>query len=209
MSDGVVFLGFGGHARVICDALRLRNEKILGVLDDGKPDSGLPYLGGDQQLNSLSRSTRLVMGVGGAGLPARRRELFHHAKSLGFSFLAVVHPSAIIAADVVVGEGAQVMAGTVIQTGTHVGVNVIVNSRATIDHDSRIGDHAHIAPGAALAGGVVVGAGSLIGTGACVVPGVKIGSGTIVGAGAAVVRDLPDGVVAVGVPCSVVSKLRQ
>jgi UDP-perosamine 4-acetyltransferase len=183
--------------------LRLRGQKIIGIIDNGRPNSELPLLGDDQQLSSLSRSTLLVMGIGGARLPTRRQELFDRAKFLGFSFLTVVHPSAIIAADVAVGEGAQVMAGAVVQTGTRLGANVIVNSRATIDHDSRIGDHAHIAPGAALAGGVVVGTGSLIGTGASAVPGVKIGSGTLVGAGAAVVRDLPDGVVAIGVPCRV------
>ena len=39
-----------------------------------------------------------------------------------------------------------------------------------------------------------------LGAGAIVCPGVSIGDDTVVGAGAVVVRDLPAGVVAVGVP---------
>ena len=42
-----------------------------------------------------------------------------------------------------------------------------------------------------------------IGIGACVIQHVCIGSDVTVGAGAAVVRDLPDGVTAVGVPARV------
>ena len=51
---------------------------------------------------------------------------------------------------------------------------------------------------------VSIGAGSDIGVNAVVLPGVRIGRGVVVGAGAVVSRDLPDFVVAAGVPARVV-----
>jgi maltose O-acetyltransferase len=46
-----------------------------------------------------------------------------------------------------------------------------------------------------------------LGGGAIVCPGVTIGAHTVVGAGAVVTRDLPAGVVAVGVPARVLREL--
>lgn len=208
MSADLILVGAGGHARVVLDAVRLCGMKLSGVIAREPPPPGfpLPLLGGDDYLDKLPRTVRLVMGVGGSNSPAHRKALFERAKALGFGFQTVVHPSATVAADVVIGEGCQIMAGVVIQTGSRLGANVIVNSRAVIDHDGLIGDHVHVAPGAALAGNVTVGAATLIGTGASVRPNASIGAGVLIGAGAAVVGDIPAGVVAVGVPCRVVAR---
>ncbi len=51
-----------------------------------------------------------------------------------------------------------------------------------------------------LAEGVMLGANS------CVIPGKKVGAWTTVGAGGVVNRDLPEGVVAVGVPARPLQK---
>jgi acetyltransferase-like isoleucine patch superfamily enzyme len=52
--------------------------------------------------------------------------------------------------------------------------------------------------------GITLGDDEWLGAGAKVLDGVKIGSRVAVGAGAVVTSDLPDGVVAVGVPARVV-----
>ncbi len=54
---------------------------------------------------------------------------------------------------------------------------------------------------------IVVGDGVWLGGGAIVCPGVTIGENTVVGAGAVVARDLPAGVLALGVPARVVRPL--
>jgi maltose O-acetyltransferase len=46
-----------------------------------------------------------------------------------------------------------------------------------------------------------------LGGGVVVCPGVTIGDDTVVGAGAVVTRDLPSGVVAVGVPARVIREI--
>lgn len=54
---------------------------------------------------------------------------------------------------------------------------------------------------------ITIGDGVWLGGGVIVCPGVQIGADTVVGAGAVVVRDLPQGVVAVGNPARIVRSL--
>ncbi len=46
-----------------------------------------------------------------------------------------------------------------------------------------------------------------IGASVTVLPGVKIGSNTIIGGGSLVNKDIPDGVIAIGVPCKILRKI--
>ena len=77
------------------------------------------------------------------------------------------------------------------------------NTRCSVDHRSTIEPFAHVSSGATVGGDTTIGARTLIGMGATVMSQLRIGADTIVGAGAVVVRDIPDGVVAVGVPAKV------
>jgi UDP-perosamine 4-acetyltransferase len=206
MTPPVIVLGAGGHAKVVIEALHRSSVAILGIVDNdparvGEKLLGVPVIGEDDAvLLHPADSVRLVNALGSVGVSKGRRILFQKMKEKGYYFYLVVHPSAVIAEDVVLSEGAQVMAGAVIQPGTHIGRNAIVNTRASIDHDCRIGDHVHVAPGATLSGGVAVGSGAHIGTGATIIQGITIGSDSMVAAGAVVVRDVADGTTVKGVP---------
>ncbi len=198
MTVRVVILGAGGHARVVADALAAAGFSVAGVLTPDRPAGsrtvwGAPVLGDDGHLARLDPAeTRLANGIGSTRDTGPRRAVFLRARDAGFDFPPIVHPRAVLAPDVVVGDGAQVMAGAVVQTGCVIGANVIVNTAATVDHDGRLGDHAHVAPGAVLSGGVTVGAGAHIGTGAVVIQNIRIGDAALVPAGAVVIGDVAD-----------------
>ena len=81
-----------------------------------------------------------------------------------------------------------------------------MSTNSSVDHDCKLADGVHVCPGANLAGGVTVGVKSWIGIGSSVKELVTIGSRSTIGAGAAVVSDIPDDVVAVGVPARIVKK---
>jgi UDP-perosamine 4-acetyltransferase len=208
----VIVLGAGGHAKVLINALQLCAVEILGITDPdpgliGHKILGIPVIGSDGELKKYSpKNVQLVNGLGSVGLPKARRKLFNEWKKHGFVFATVVHPSAIIAADVKIGEGSQIMAGAILQPGVCLGDNVIINSRASVDHDCRIGNHVHIAPGVTISGGVKVGDGAHVGTGASIVQGVSIGNDTLIGAGSVVLKDIPSGVKAHGCPAKVVEQ---
>jgi len=202
----VIVLGAGGHAKVLIDVLRLLDHEILGIADAdarklGAMHAGYRVIGGDDViLQHDPARIRLVNGIGSTDQPHARRRLFDEFKRRGYVFQTVAHPSAVIASDAVLEEGAQVMAGAVIQPGSRIGANAIVNTAASVDHDCMIGAHVHLAPGVILSGNVRVGDGTHIGTGACVIQGVAIGEGCVIGAGAAVLADIPAGTRAAGIP---------
>jgi sugar O-acyltransferase (sialic acid O-acetyltransferase NeuD family) len=192
----IILLGSGGHAKVVKDTLTELGVKILGITDPdpksyGKVRIGLQVLGGDDYVTKHSTDTlKLVNGIGTIGRVIARRKVFEEFKRKGYEFLTVVHPSAILANDVILEEGVQVMAGAVIQPGVRIGRNVIINTRATIDHDCVIGDHSHIAPGATLSGNIHVGEAVHIGVGATVIQGINIGMESIVAGGAIVFENV-------------------
>lgn len=174
MTDAIVVVGAGGHARVLVDVLSLLGLPIKGYVasQDAVPPamSELKYLGDDEALTRLgAKGILLVNAVGGTDVALGRREVFDRLCAGGFSFATLIHPSAIVAKDVVVDAGAQIMAGAVVQPGTRIGRNVLVNTRAVVDHDACLGDHVHVATGAVIAGGVTVGEASHIGAGAIVI----------------------------------------
>ena len=55
--------------------------------------------------------------------------------------------------------------------------------------------------------GPVLEQGARIGANATVLPGVRIGAGSLVGAGSVVTRDVPPGVIVVGVPAKVIREI--
>ncbi len=202
----MIVIGGGGHAKVLVSTLLLCRRSILGFVDlnpTAPPLLGIRCLGSDAAvLHQAPGDVRLVNGVGSAGSTASHQDIYDRFTHEGYCFATVIHPSAIVAAEVQIEDGVQIMAGAILQPGSSVASNAIVNTGAIIDHDCVVGAHAHIAPGAVLSGGVRVDSGAHIGTGACIIQGVSIGAGSVVGAGAVVIRDVPQGDKVVGVPAA-------
>ncbi|MBI4969562.1 MAG: acetyltransferase [Rhodospirillales bacterium] len=202
----ILIIGAGGHAKVVASTLKRLDAEVMGLVDadparHGQRVLGFLVLGGDEWVMGRDpNSLHLVNGIGSVGRPGLRRDLFLRLKAKGFQFASLVDPTAIVAEEVALDEGAQVLAGAVLQPGTRLGANVIVNTRASVDHDCLIGAHVHIAPGAVLSGSVAVGDFVHIGTGASIKQGVRIGSGAVVGIGAAVTRDVAPDTTVTGVP---------
>jgi sugar O-acyltransferase (sialic acid O-acetyltransferase NeuD family) len=208
----VVVIGGSGHGKVLASTLLMQHHRVLGFVDvnpDLPPLLGIPHLGDDGAvlLHPPGR-VRLVNGVGSIASTTLRQNVYERFKELQYIFECVIHPSAIVAAEVEREEGVQIMAGAVVQPGSQLGANVIINTGARVDHDCAIDAHAHIAPGVTLSGNVHVGRGAHIGSGATIVQGIKVGPGAIVGAGAVVLCDVPAGVTVVGIPAAPMAKPR-
>lgn len=204
--------GAGGHAGVVLDAvLRQGLHESVTFIDDTKDAgdpfhrSGLSILYGRDHLARL-RADGVRGMVIAVGDERKRTALAAIAVDAGFELCTIVHPSAVICADVRIGAGTVVFAGVVVQTGSEIGNNVIVNTGASVDHDCRIGDGAQLAPRVALGGRVKVGDLSFVGIGATVINRIEIGRNCLIGAGAVVVRDIPDHSLAYGVPARVVGQ---
>jgi sugar O-acyltransferase (sialic acid O-acetyltransferase NeuD family) len=207
-SGRCVLIGAGGHARVLLDALHPGEELVDYIIVDadagrmGETIYGAPIVGTDGALERLAADgvTRFVVSVGGNGNNRVRLRLFDLAQSVGLEPMSVIHPTAILSRHARFADGVQILAGSIVNAGAVLGLNAIINTGAIVEHDCDIGAHAHIATGARLSGNVIVGTGAHVGAGATIGPGIRVGDWSVVGAGSVVVRDVPEGLVVVGIP---------
>ena len=212
MTLPVIIIGSGGHAKVVIDVLQLCGREVLGLTTQdralfGHSVLGCRIIGDDDALAGHDPAqVLLVNAVGSVQFLETRKRLFEKFKALGYVFEQIIHPSAVIARDAVLGEGVHVMAGAVLQPGARIGDNTIINTRASIDHDCAIGRHVHISPGCTLSGNVTVGDETHIGAGATVIQGRQIGHGCLIAAGAVAIRDIDDGERVAGVPAETIHR---
>ncbi len=206
----ILVVGGAGQGRQVIDALEAGGtDDVVGVLDAslavGTDVAGYPVLGADTDLATAAASTKATGYVVAIGDNFTRGMLLDRAarECADLTAVTVRHPRAFVARDATVGDGSIVLTGAVVSNGCRIGRGVLLGTNSSIDHDSTVDDHASLAPGAATGGDVHVGVATALGVGVAVIHGVTIGAHTVVGAGAAVVRDLPDHVVAVGVPARV------
>lgn len=207
----LIIVGAGGHAQVAASILYSyapQPYQLMGYVDDdpeltGKRILGKQVLGSTAELSNIDHD--FVFVAVGENKP--RANIYKKLSSKEDKLVNLVHPDAIIASDVELGQGVIVCAGVVVNTGAKIGNNVILNTGCTVDHHNRIQDHVHIAPGAHLGGDVNVGNGSLIGMGAIITPQHKIGEWSIVGAGAVVRKDVSSHVLVAGVPAEKIRDL--
>lgn len=208
----VVIWGATGPALIVADIIRLRGEcEIAGYLDNLSPQrkgtdfGGAKVLGGEEVLDDLLDAGIRHLIFAFQNNEARLR-LAEAVKARGFCLVSVIHPTASVASDVVIGAGTVVRAQSAIGPETRIGENCIIGYGAMVSHSCTIEDGVHLSSGVNLAGCAVVGRASWIGIGATVIDPVRVGRYAMVGAGAVVTRDVPDHVVVYGVPARIMRR---
>ncbi len=201
-----MIIGSGGHGREIAEIAEHAHQtgqgpSVLGFLDEdsarhGQQILGYPVLGGLSWLGGRRQEVVVVIGIGDN---ATRQRV---ARQLGetVDFATVISPLAHLSKTASVGSGTVIFPGVVVSNLVTVGAHVQLNVGVSVSHDCRIGDFCSLYPGARATGGVILESGVMLGTNASVNPYRKVGHNSRIGTGACVVKDIPDGVTAVGVP---------
>ena len=146
--------------------------------------------------------------IGAMGSPRKKRWI-EEIEGKSFGFDTVIHPSVIIGDFVNICKGCIFSPGVILTCDIKIGKHSIVNIGSTINHDCIIGDFVTISPGVSIAGNVTIGDKCWIGIGAKIIDNVSIGKGSFIGAGAVVVKDIPENVLAVGVPAKPLRQLKE
>ena len=207
----IVVIGSSGHARVIIDAIERENRfRIAGIIDTFKPVGysclGYQVLGDELHLPDVIRERDIHGGIIAIGDNWVRHEVADRIRSTapGFAFITAIHPSAQVARSARVGAGTVVMPGAIISANADVGEFCIVNTKASIDHDGAMGAFSSFAPGVTAGGEVTIKPFAAVLLGANIIHSISIGEHSVVGAGSLVLRDVPDRVVAYGLPARVI-----
>jgi len=201
MKRKLLIIGASGHGKVVADiATRMNRWGQIAFLDDNKGLSssmGLEVIGTSNDIDKYVNEYDLFVGIGNN---ATRSKVFEKINKLGASIQTLIHPSAVIGTDVLIGEGTAVMAGAIINCSTKIGAGCIINTGATVDHDNHIEDFVHISPGAHTAGNVKIGKESWLGIGSIVSNNIYISDRCVFGAGSVVIRDIVESGTYIGVP---------
>lgn len=140
---------------------------------------------------------QIVLAV---GAPRRRERLAHKFRAAGLASPVLIHPSAMIGPNVVLGSGCVVMPKAVVETHVLLGEHVLVNLAAVIAHECVVGACTNIGPAACLAGGSHLGRRCDLGAASVLRPQTTLGDDVVVGAGAVVVCDYRSPTTIVGSP---------
>lgn len=191
MSKKVIIIGAGGHAKVIADIVNKLGDEVVGFLDDNIELQNKVIYDGKKNIGTLKdinkyKDLYFIIGIGNNKVRKKIDEE-HNLK-----WYTAIHPNAVIASDVIIGEGTVVMAGTVINSSSNIGRHCIINTRVSIDHDNQICDYVHISPGATLAGTVTIKELSWVCAGATIINNITVEKNNVIGAGAVLVRNITE-----------------
>jgi sugar O-acyltransferase (sialic acid O-acetyltransferase NeuD family) len=206
MENPLLIVGAGGHSKSVLDAIP-RDAYGNITLSDlplrvGQRVMGIPITATDDDWENIYNAGGhyAFIAVGSVGDPSKRIRIHQRLKQIGFSFLIIMDPTAVVSESAVLAPGIFIGKKAVINAQASIGECAIINTAAVIEHDCVLGEFVHVAPGACLAGNVEVGPRAHIGIGAVVIEGISIGAEAVLGAGAVATQNIPAGCIAVGVP---------
>ena len=190
MKNNINIIGTGGHSKVIQDIINLDKIYNIKLYDSNisRCNCEISYIDNIKVDNS-------IIAIGSNKI---RKQISLMLPNL--NWIIIIHPSAIIAQDVVIGKGTVIMAGVIIQSGTIIGNHCIINTGSCIDHDCTINDFVHIAPNSSIAGAVVIKEGVFVGIGSSIINNIEINSWSVIGAGSVVLKNINDNCIVGGNP---------
>jgi sugar O-acyltransferase (sialic acid O-acetyltransferase NeuD family) len=204
----IVIVGSGSQGRIVADILLAGKScggdmEPVAFVDDtaqaGTSVFGIVVAGPFAALASIEHDA-IVVAIGDNNA---RRRVTEQMLAAGETLAIARHPSVIVGQEVTIGDGSMLSAGAILLPRASIGRGSLINTKASVDHDSILGDFVHVSAGATVGAICRIGDETMIGIGATVMSECSVGARCILGAGAVAVRDLPDDVVAVGVPARV------
>jgi UDP-3-O-[3-hydroxymyristoyl] glucosamine N-acyltransferase len=167
---------------------RLPSNTSIGVIDDNAQCEVMRRVPNARYLGRLadfkaSENDRGLIVVGSIG---HRKRIAATARSVGLTLGRYVHPTAWVAPNAVLGEGAVVCPHVVISAFANVADNVAINVFGGVGHGASVGEHSVLGPYSVINGDCALGEGCMLGSRATLFPGVKLGRGCTVDAHTAV-----------------------
>lgn len=197
--EGLLILGFGGHARSVADvavALGVRRFRFV----DAKARPGESFLD-----HPVVRDWQGDLQPGWAAFSASgdgetRRQHHEVFRTAGYPLASLVAPGVHLGIGSWIGEGCFVGCAAHIGPMVVIGAGCVINTSAVVEHECVIGDYTHVSVNATVAGRSRIGAFCMVGAGATVIDRISVCDGVTIGAGAVVQRTIAETGTYVGVP---------
>lgn len=182
---------------------------IVGMFDDfidkGKIKFGRPILGNIKHIPELFKKKIFDEIAIAVGYPSRRfrKEVFDFLTKNKIPLMTFIHPTSYVDPSAVIGKGCIVLMNGTICAHATLKENVFVGPCSLVSHDVIIGAHSFLAPAVRVAGGTRVGECCFLGINTIVINEIKLGKNVQTAAGSVVTKNLPDHVLAAGIPAKI------
>ena len=183
----LIIIGGGGHAKSVADAAIKNGYNVIGFLDDNEEITemlSIKRLGKIEECESFAAKAKFIIGIGNNTV---RKKI---CESYRLDYVTLIHPSAVIANGVVLGEGTVVLAGAIVNADAKIGKHSVVNTGAIVEHDCIIGDFTMLAPRATVCGFSKIGNMCWVGAGSSIINMISVRDNTVIDVGAAVVENI-------------------
>jgi len=216
MKDKIILIGSGQHCNVVMYNVEAQGKYEIACIADVNKDKWGSMINGvkvvpfenfsTKAMDSLEREFGTKKFFISFGTMKYRRAVFEFLVTNGWEAVNIIHPTAVVSPKAKIGNGVLIEAGCMVTPQPVIGNNVVLNCGTQVNHDNVVEDHVYIASGVVLSGTVHIGENALLDDGVVVAVGRNVGAGSIVGAGSVVTRNVPDHVIAYGVPCRIVRR---
>lgn len=207
--EKVILLGMGGHSHSVIDSIENEGKyQIVGAVEV-EPYLDMQYknysvIGSDKNLFEIFESgvQNAFICIGFLQDGNLRNRLYKKLKKIGYNLPNIIDPTAVLASNVLLGEGNYIGKKVVINANSQIRNMCIINTGAIIEHDCFVDDFSHISVGAILCGNVSVGYESFVGSNATIIQGQVVGKNATVGAGAVVISNVEESCTVIGNPAT-------
>lgn len=213
MMEKIILIGAGPHAEVVIDIIEDEGKyQIVGIIDSQKEVGSLfknyRILGRQDNIIEICSRFNIFNGLVCIGDNWNRMKVVNYIYSLikKFNFITTIHPKAIISKNAQIGIGSVIMPSVTINTNAVVGDFCIINTNSSFEHYCKMGDYSSISAGVTTGGFVYIGMFSAITLGVTIFDRISIGENTVVGSASLVTKNLPNDVLAYGVPAKIIRK---
>lgn len=126
---------------------------------------------------------KMMVAIHASRMNKTRAEKYQQAKEKGYTLITYIHPQAIVAPDLVIGDNCFIGEGAICRPFLRIENNVIVMPGALIGHDTIIKEHCFIGIRAVIMSMVTLEPYCFIGPNATVLEALTVGSECLIGGG--------------------------
>lgn len=205
----VVILGGAGDGFVAAQVIRDMHKagediELVGFLNDhaevGDSIGHYPVLGKTADWRNLPQDVFFHCCLLSVGKMRLRATLI---KELGIPderLISLIHPTACIADDVVIGNGALICSYVTCQPGAQIGRLGSIRAGANIGHDVKLADYVYVGPNSTLCGYATVAEGAYVAPNSVVRERLQLGEYSVLAAGAVAFKDIESDATWIGNP---------
>jgi len=211
----MLIVGAKGFAKEVLEILHQNEyQKDIAFYDDVNSDVSGELYGKFKILKNEIEAKDFFLNNGpeftiGIGNPKLRKRMYKKFKAIfGGLTSTISNYSDIGHFDTNIDVGCNILSGVKVSNSVSIGKGCLIYYNSIIAHDCFIGDFVEISPSVNILGRVEISSFTHIGTNATILPNIKIGKNSIIGAGSVVINDIPENVLAVGVPAKIIKSLK-